>query len=213
MNPSLDHSNIKSMPMNSSMHEPAGAKWTRKATVRRIAIIGGGLLLLPVVLYAAFVLMTNLLWTGLSTGQPAPDFSGRDLDGNLVQLSDYRDRPVMLTFWSPDCFACREELPTLQAIASESGAEVALITIVSHLPAAEVQSFLDQQGLTIPVIVDEAGKIAPRYEVSGIPFTYLIGADGRIERTLIGAGAPGDLRGKLQAWLSTCQIDTVCSVE
>ena len=30
----------------------------------------------------------------------APDFSLMDLDGNKVQLSDFRGRPVVLTFWA-----------------------------------------------------------------------------------------------------------------
>ncbi len=30
----------------------------------------------------------------------APDFSLTDLDGNKVQLSDFRGRPVVLTFWA-----------------------------------------------------------------------------------------------------------------
>jgi peroxiredoxin len=165
------------------------------------------------VLFGIFVLLTNLLWNGLAAGTLAPDFSGRDLAGNRVQLSDYQGQPVMLTFWSPDCFACREELPALQAIADNPAAEVTLLTVVSHMAAADVQSFVQQEKLTFPVIVDESGTIAPLYQVTGIPFTYFIRPDGHIERAVIGAGAPGDLHDKLQSWLNTCQIDAPCVVE
>ena len=159
------------------------------------------------------MLMINTLWRGVAAGQPAPVFSGQDLQGNVVRLSELRGRPVMLTFWSPDCFACREELPTLQAIADDPSAEVVLLTVVSHLPAGEVQEFVDKQKLTFPVIVDEQGTIPAQYKVTGIPFTYFIRPDGNVDRAVIGAGEPGDLQTDLERWLSTCKIDAPCTVK
>jgi thiol-disulfide isomerase/thioredoxin len=75
-------------------------------------------------------------------GEDAPIFYARDLQGKAVRLSDYLGRPVMLTFWSPECTACREELATLQAIADAPGAGLALLTVVSHPGAADVQAFV-----------------------------------------------------------------------
>jgi cytochrome c biogenesis protein CcmG, thiol:disulfide interchange protein DsbE len=186
------------------------SKRNRAGRTLRIAAI---LVLLPLVAFVAYVLVVNVVALGLPAGQPAPDFSGRDLQGNVVRLSELRGRPVMLTFWSPECFACREEVPSLQAIAADPSADVALVTVVSRMPTVEVQQYVDEHKLTFPVIVDEAGKIPGLYQVSGIPFTYFIRPDGTLERTVIGAGEPGALGANLQRWLSTCKIDTPCAVK
>ena len=110
------------------------SKRTRAGRFFRIAAI---FVLLPLVVFVAYTLLINIVALGLPAGQAAPDFSGRDLQGNVVRLSELRGRPVMLTFWSPECFACRDEVPSLQAIAEDPAQDVALVTVVSHMPAAE----------------------------------------------------------------------------
>jgi peroxiredoxin len=163
-----------------------------------------------VVAVALYLAMTNLWWTGLAAGEAAPDFSARDLQGNEVRLSDYLGRPVMLTFWSPECSACREELPALHAIADAPGAGLALLTVVSYPAAADVQAFVEEQGLTFPVLMDEASMVTDLYKVHGVPFTYLINAEGEVERKVIGAGSPAELQNQLAAWLRTCTVGVVC---
>jgi peroxiredoxin len=175
--------------------------------------IGGMIALTPIILFLAFVLFTNLFLNGLPVGQPAPDFSGTDLQGHALKLSAQRGQAVMLTFWSPECFACRDELPTLQATANQQNGNVVLITVVSHLPAAEVQKFMQAQKLTFPVVVDEAGSIPQQYKVAGIPFTYLINPDGTIKSKVIGAGDNDELGSAIKGWLSACKIDAPCTVK
>lgn len=41
--------------------------------------------------------------------QPAPDFTLATLDGDVHQLSDYRDRIVVVDFWSAECPVSRED--------------------------------------------------------------------------------------------------------
>lgn len=177
---------------------------------KRIAKITGVIIAIAIVLVAASVILATYVWNGLDAGQPAPTFSGHDLTGKSINLTDYASKPVMLTFWSPDCGACREELPTLQTIAADPNAEVTLVTVVSKMPAAEVQQFVTEAGLTFPVIVDEAGQIAHDYEITGVPVSYFINPDGQIDHSIIGAGREGDLQNNLFAWLSTCSVDEVC---
>ena len=200
------------LPANQAAVQPTEHA-ARRRPLRRYLRVAAILVLVPLVACIAFTLMANTLWRGIGEGQPAPELSGQDLQGNVVRLSELQGRPVMLTFWSPDCFACREELPTLQAIAEDPSAEVVLLTVVSHLPAGEVQEFVDKQKLTFPVIVDEQGTIPAQYKVTGIPFTYFIRPDGNVDRAVIGAGEPGDLHTDLQRWLSTCKIDAPCTVK
>ncbi|MCB0063977.1 MAG: redoxin domain-containing protein [Caldilineaceae bacterium] len=176
----------------------------------RLALIG---LLVVLTFFIVNILLTNLVFTGLPVGTNAPFFHGVTLDGQAIDLAQERGQPVMLTFWSPDCFACREELPALQALADDPNVEMQLVTVVSHLEPTVVAEFVEQQQLTFPILVDPAGTIAEQYEVSGIPFTYLIDQNGVIDEKVMGAGQEGELQNQLGLWLNSCRIDEVCAVE
>lgn len=189
--------------------DTAPVSFTRRRLVRYIIL--GILTLITLLLVSA--LAATFIWDGLEVGTPAPHFSGADLNGNNIELSALRGKPVMLTFWSPDCFACREELPHLQAIANDPNANVTLVTVVSKLSAAEVRQFAEEQKLTFPILVDEPGAITKLYDIHGIPFTYFIGPGGAIDRTVIGAGKPGELQNSLFAWLQTCDVNAPCKVD
>jgi len=178
--------------------------------VKRLATMIGIGLAIFVLLFATSALLAMVVWNGLDAGQPAPSFSSHDLNDQPIELADYAGKPVMLTFWSPDCSACREELPALQSLATEANADVTLLTVVSKLSAAEVQQFMQEAGLTFPVIVDESGGIATDYEITGVPVSYFINPDGQIDHSMIGADRQGVLENNLFAWLSTCKLDEVC---
>lgn len=178
--------------------------------VKRFLQIVGGLLAVAVLVIIAALFVANFVLTGLDAGTPAPMFSAQDLNGQPVQLRAYAGKPVMLTFWSPDCFACREELPALQAIASDPNADVTLLTVVSKVSAAEVQEFVAANGLTFPIVLDETSAIAHDYKITGVPTSYFINPDGKVDHNVIGAGGEGALTNNLTAWLSTCNLGEVC---
>ncbi len=183
------------------------------STLYRYLKVFGWIVLALLTLIVGYGLYTNLFLTGLGQGKPAPDFTATNLAGHRVQLSDFTGQPVMVTFWSPDCFACRQELPTLQAIANQQKSDVVLLTVVSHVAAAEVKQFMQEQHLTFPVLVDETGGIPSAYKVTGVPFTYFINPDGTIKNKMIGAGPEGELAKHVNAWVSTCKIDEPCTVK
>lgn len=201
--PHSAHLTLNEQPLTT----PKRSAWQR--WLRPIGIV----LLSLLVLAIGWILVTNLFLRGLPAGQTAPLFTGTTLQGDTVDLAAYRKQPVMLTFWSPDCFACREELPAIQALSVDPNNSMQLVTVVSHMPMAEVRKFVAEAGLTFPIIVDEAGTIAKSYAVSGIPFTYFIGPDGLIDQAVIGAGNAGALENTLSTWLQSCQIDEVCAVK
>lgn len=186
------------------------AQPARKSLFRRFIFIGGAVITAWLILMILFILLTNVWWTGLAKGEAAPNFSGQDLNGKPVQLSDYRGKPVMLTFWSPDCFACRDELPAMKAIAAKKDSDMVFLTVVTHPTAAEVKAFVQKEGITFPVIMDEQATITSQYKVHGEPFTYFIDPDGRVAQKVIGAGEPDALHNNLLAWLKTCSANTVC---
>lgn len=172
----------------------------------RRTLIGLLALLVILVLYLLMVALTD----GLKIGTAAPEFVGTTLQGKTIRLADFHGQPTMLVFWSPDCSACRHELPAIQAIADDPNRQVKLVTVVSYVPTEEVSAFAKANDLHFPVISDESGQISKQYNVHGIPFTYLINGEGRIDNTVVGSGDQNTLSSKLGAWMSTCDVQEVC---
>ena len=127
---------------------------------------------------------------GLSVGTEAPDFALPDANGEVVRLSDFRGRPVVLVFypldWSP---GCSRQLDLYQAELEEftrRGVEIVGISvdsIYSHGAWAAVR------GITFPLLADfhPKGEVAKRYGVWRE-------SDGFSERALFVVDGDGTIR-------------------
>ena len=120
-------------------------------------------------------------------GHPAPDFTLVNLEGDEVALSDFKGQPIILNFWATWCGPCRAEMPSLQAASvSLDGQAVILGVNVREQPSA-VGPFLDQYGVTYPVVLDEGGRIQTLYRIRAFPTTYFIDEQGVITEIISGA--------------------------
>ncbi|MGD0353157.1 MAG: redoxin domain-containing protein [Dehalococcoidia bacterium] len=120
---------------------------------------------------------------GPEIGERAPDFTLPTIDGKATSLSQFRGKIVMVNFWETTCSACAGEMPDIQAIFDTWSSDNLEILAVNHGEReAFVQSFIDSKGLTFPVLVDSDQAISNVYQVSTIPTTFFIDADGIIKR-------------------------------
>ncbi len=127
---------------------------------------------------AAFALSKSAP-VGLEVGYTAPDLALADLKGNAVRLSDLRGRPVMLNFWAVWCGFCRVELPEMQAVYEDyQDSGFTILAIDMQEDPAEVSAFVEELGLTFPVLIDTQGEVARSYRIRGLPTSYFIGPDG-----------------------------------
>ena len=112
-------------------------------------------------------------------GVEAPDFVlERPGTGEQVRLSDFRGQTVVLNFWATWCVPCRTEMPDLQA-AYESD-DVVVLAVNDREPPGPVEGFVDEFGLTFPVVLDREGSVREHYRVLGLPATFFIDPDGVI---------------------------------
>ena len=123
----------------------------------------------------------------LALNQRAPDFTARTPDGGTVRLSDLRGSMVALNFWATWCEPCEIEMPDLQRAAERyAGAGLVVLGVNQGETAGEVSAYLDERGLTFPVVLDEDESIAARYGVRALPTTYWIDGDGVVRARHIG---------------------------
>jgi peroxiredoxin len=129
---------------------------------------------------------------GTQKGEVAPDFSLPALEGGEQSLRDYRGRVVLLNFWATWCGPCRAEMPDMQAVYEELRDRGFVVVAVNGGEGRErVQSFVEEFGLTFPVLVDEEREVLRQYGVRGFPTTFVIDGDGVIQQVIVGGPLPG----------------------
>lgn len=121
----------------------------------------------------------------ISPAVSAADISWQDASGVTRSLADYKGKPVMLHFWASWCPPCRGEMPGLQAWA-KANPDVTLIPVTLDNNINDARAFLDAKEITFPAWQASTSD-ATRFGIRGLPTTVVIGADGEIVRSKIGA--------------------------
>jgi len=118
---------------------------------------------------------------------PAIDFTLTDQFGNTHRLSDYKGKVVFLNFWATWCPPCREEMPYIQNLYEKyaDGEDVVILGVagpnaVDDRDAAGIAAFLEENGYTYPVAMDETGEVFGQYGVSALPTTFMIDRNGNV---------------------------------
>ena len=123
---------------------------------------------------------------GLKVGAKAPDFELKTLAGDTVKLSDFKGKKVMLNFWATWCPPCKAEMPAMEEFHKEAGDDVVILA-VNIDPHLDVKAFVDENGITFPIPLDEEDIVNETYQVLSIPTTYFIDTKGNIGNKYIGA--------------------------
>lgn len=127
----------------------------------------------------------------------APNFTLPMLDGTNLSLSDYKGRVVLINFWATWCPPCVAEMPDMQSVRDElnpRGFEVIAISLdkdgngsyQTDEVKTKVQNFVNDHGLTFPVVLG-TDSIAGQYGgLSGIPTTFIVDEAGNIVSKHVG---------------------------
>lgn len=119
--------------------------------------------------------------TAAVAGDPAPDFTLEDMDGNMVSLSDYKGQFVVLNFFASWCPPCREEAPELQKFEEMHGEQVKLLILDRAEPKIKVEEFIEEFNSTSTYLLDYNDSMAKPYGVVGQPETFFIDEKGIIQ--------------------------------
>lgn len=123
------------------------------------------------------------------SGDEAPEYVGKTLDGEPVKLTAYRGKAVVVTYWATWCKYCVEELPILSNIQKAAGKDhmqVIAVNTESRDLFRKVARAL--KSLDIQMAYDPDSKGREAYGVGPIPHMVIIGRDGVIDSVHKGYG-------------------------
>ena len=120
----------------------------------------------------------------------ALDFTVQDWEGNMVKLSDFFGKPIVLNFWASWCPPCKAELPDFDDACKKYDGEVVFLMVNmtdNQMETVEVaKDFIKTYGYDFPVYFDVSYEAAMVYGVRSIPQTYFINAEGEAGATATG---------------------------
>jgi len=144
----------------------------------------------------AGLLLLNLLYLwgksrfseSLIPGEPAPSFDLAIVNGKLGErkrLEGLKGRVVILDFWSTSCPACLKGLSILKKLYSkyhQRGVEIIGVN-VEGAKESFIRDFSHSFDIRFPLAIDRDLKLAERYKVNSLPFTFIIDKNGIIRYT------------------------------
>ena len=119
----------------------------------------------------------------------APDFELKTPAGESITLSDLQGQAVLVNLWATWCPPCRAEMQSIEKLYREyrdQGFTVLAIDITYQDEPSAVMPFVNEQGLTFPILLDETGGTAKAYQLRSLPSSFFIRRDGMINDVVIG---------------------------
>ncbi len=151
------------------------------------------------------ILLLGLIWTfasanklGTSTsgkisapqqGFLAPDFNLKTPAGESIQLYDLRGQAVLINLWATWCLPCRAEMQTIEKVYNEykdQGFTVLAVNMTYQDDPFAVMPFVNGQGLSFPILLDETSEMANAYQLRSLPSSFFIDRNGVINEVVIG---------------------------
>jgi len=122
----------------------------------------------------------------LKVGSDPVHFTTMDMDGKPVSVADYKGKVLLIDFWATWCGPCIAELPhVLEAYQAhhDQGFEILGISLDRDTDKDKLVTMIKERGMSWRHVYDGKywqAEIAQLHDVNSIPFTLLIGKDGKV---------------------------------
>lgn len=112
----------------------------------------------------------------------------QDLQGKQHRLADYRGKVVLVNFWATWCEPCREEMPSIDRLRTILKDRPFVVLAVNVGESARIAGdFAQKVPVGFPLLLDRDAKVTKAWGARILPATYVVGADGRLAYSYLGA--------------------------
>ena len=127
----------------------------------------------------AFTTMQNFK----KEGKPFPEFSFKDLDGNLITNENLKGKVVVIKCWFIHCVACIEEFPQVNAMVEKykSRKDIIFVSLAEDSPE-ELKAFLVKRPLQYSVVPNLKEYMNQTLQINGFPTHFIVNKEGIIEK-------------------------------
>ncbi|CAH1193739.1 Thiol-disulfide oxidoreductase ResA [Paenibacillus plantiphilus] len=146
-------------------------------------------ILLIAVIAAAYAIMKPLLEKEgdlIKVGEAVPDFTLVNMEGEAVELKDYRGKGVIINFWGTWCGPCEKEMPRMNEAYRSKPDDVEILAVNLPESPVSVSAFVEKYGIDFPVLMDADGDVVAAYKVGPIPVTFLVDENGILQERILG---------------------------
>ncbi|THF61917.1 TlpA family protein disulfide reductase [Pseudothauera nasutitermitis] len=128
-----------------------------------------------------------------------------DLDGTPQALAQWQGKVLVLNFWATWCPPCRKEIPDFSAVSARMSGEPVQFVGLSIDSAEKVRAFQDEFQVPYPLLIGGNDTLqlttALGNPSQGLPFTVLVGRDGRIAQIKLGTLKEDELERRIRTLL------------
>jgi len=144
--------------------------------------------LLIIGLLALAVLVASSVLAKVSVGDKVEEITLEKRGGGTLRIpGDLQDKVVLLSFWASWCPECKIELPELGKLSEKfKGKPVVLLAVNADRKRKAADDFLEKHPTDLTVLYDTDQNMIRAFGPIGIPASYLIGPDGKVEKHYLG---------------------------
>ena len=125
----------------------------------------------------------------------APNISAVMLNRQYFDLQQEKSRPVLIHFWASWCPVCKLEQSNIENIAKDHF----VVTIAMQSGNNdELNQFMQEEKLSFNVINDESGELSRKYNIRGVPVSFIVNKENKIE--FVEVGYTTELGLRLRLW-------------
>ena len=127
------------------------------------------------------VFIISLFWALPSTA------ASNIYDLEELDLGAYQGKLIYLDFWASWCKPCRKSFPWMNQLVEKYGADkIVVVTINVDTNEELMYQFLETTPANFDIYKDPEGLLAAKFQLQGMPTSYLIKPDGELAKRHIG---------------------------
>ena len=89
-------------------------------------------------------------------------------------------QPAVINVWASFCTPCITEMPDFEAVHQRLGDQVAIVGVTDDDDEQATLELAERTGVTYPLYRDPSRRLGVALEVTGLPSTVFVGADGQV---------------------------------